>query len=668
MGVVVLPFKITDSFCNTLEFLSYGIEDVPNRIFKSEVPKRKKVTPRNLASGIFYGTGNMIRGIFKGISGVITEPIKGLKKSGIKGATLGFSKGILGLVCSPVAGTIKFVTYTVKGANNTPSLFYKGASKILRKRKLRAKEEDDYQKLKGLEYETPASESHAILIEPSDNEEIIVRIEEEPEFAKHIEANLGVRNWVLEKWIQKLLEFLGKESDPSKFLNNQETNQEQGIQLKSYLIELIKEAKVNILKETPDELPSPSEVSIQKLADLISQLGIEAEEHYSIILYDDAESSIEVQELFEEVNEEAFKTEVTKAPSPTKPSPTKPSNPLLGFVKNWRPYGSKDEYRIPEGAKEGGLALLDKEVLDKLRSAAKEMMKVAGRKILKGDFNLTTISFPIKCMKPTTALHNTLSSFSLAPLYMTRAGLVKDPVERMKFAVVTSIASFRYTSSFMKPLNPLLGETLHGTFEDGTQLYCEQTSHHPPISHFHIVGPDELYGINGYVNYSATAGLNSATVLNSGKKCFWFPDGTKIVSNFPKESFSNTFWGTLRHETLGTMNFSDEEHNLECYIKFAPYKKKPSDYIEGMIVENNKTIKSKITGTYLGYIDFDGIRYWDIREISPYKMDFVSDLPSSGDNREDLTLLNCGDEDGAQRAKEELEKAQRKDAVLRSGG
>lgn len=31
-------------------------------------------------------------------------------------------------------------------------------------------------------------------------------------------------------------------------------------------------------------------------------------------------------------------------------------------------------------------------------------------------------------------------------------------------------------------LNPILGETLQGQFNDGTQVYCEQFSHHPPVS------------------------------------------------------------------------------------------------------------------------------------------------------------------------------------------
>jgi hypothetical protein len=38
-------------------------------------------------------------------------------------------------------------------------------------------------------------------------------------------------------------------------------------------------------------------------------------------------------------------------------------------------------------------------------------------------------------------------------------------------------------------LNPIIGETLQGGYPDGTKIYCEQISHHPPISYFLCVGP-----------------------------------------------------------------------------------------------------------------------------------------------------------------------------------
>ena len=46
----------------------------------------------------------------------------------------------------------------------------------------------------------------------------------------------------------------------------------------------------------------------------------------------------------------------------------------------------------------------DKELTSRLRGVGSEILKTVGRKILNGDFNLTTISFPIRCMSPISLL------------------------------------------------------------------------------------------------------------------------------------------------------------------------------------------------------------------------------------------------------------------------
>jgi len=70
----------------------------------------------------------------------------------------------------------------------------------------------------------------------------------------------------------------------------------------------------------------------------------------------------------------------------------------------------KDDYRIPTAHKKGGNACLDEKTLKTLRSIGTEMIKNIGRKIFTGDFNLTTISFPIKCMRPISMLHAFINS------------------------------------------------------------------------------------------------------------------------------------------------------------------------------------------------------------------------------------------------------------------
>jgi len=99
-------------------------------------------------------------------------------------------------------------------------------------------------------------------------------------------------------------------------------------------------------------------------------------------------------------------------------------------------------------------------MVKKIRSIAKEVIKMIGKKIITGQLNLTKISFPIKAMIPKSALETSVHTTSLFPYYINIAAQVKDPVERFKFVVTTCISSFFWTNTFLKPLNPILGETL----------------------------------------------------------------------------------------------------------------------------------------------------------------------------------------------------------------
>lgn len=139
--------------------------------------------------------------------------------------------------------------------------------------------------------------------------------------------------------------------------------------------------------------------------------------------------------------------------------------------------------------------------------------------------NLTKISFPIKAMIPKTAIETSVHATCLFPLFMSRAAISNDPLERLKLLITTCFSSFFWTNTFLKPLNPILGETLQAQFNDGTEVFCEQTSHHPPVSYFLIYGPNKNYRYYGYYNYDAKAGLNSLTILNKGKRYVEFPDG-----------------------------------------------------------------------------------------------------------------------------------------------
>ncbi|MFS8160389.1 MAG: hypothetical protein ACMG6E_09330 [Candidatus Roizmanbacteria bacterium] len=75
----------------------------------------------------------MLENVFSAVTGVITEPINGAKSGGFKGGAVGLGKGMMGLVCKPIKGTIDLVTQTTRGITNTPRTMYVGISKMVKK-------------------------------------------------------------------------------------------------------------------------------------------------------------------------------------------------------------------------------------------------------------------------------------------------------------------------------------------------------------------------------------------------------------------------------------------------------------------------------------------------------------------------------------------------------
>lgn len=191
----------------------------------------------------------------------------------------------------------------------------------------------------------------------------------------------------------------------------------------------------------------------------------------------------------------------------------------------------KDVFRPKEANKNGGIDYHNKEIVSMLRGAAGDLIKQIGKKILSGDFNLTTVSFPIKVMVPYTILQMIARSFFQIPYFMSFTKEA-DVVERLKLTICATVSPFFCSSFFLKPMNPVLGETYQCMYQDGSKIYVEQTSHHPPVSHFEMYGPNKSFYIAGYSKFGSSAGLNSLTVTNKGKRFIRFPDGVQFNFGF----------------------------------------------------------------------------------------------------------------------------------------
>ena len=70
---------------------------------------------------------------------------------------------------------------------------------------------------------------------------------------------------------------------------------------------------------------------------------------------------------------------------------------VQALALKFKPSTYTDDIRCENASYYGGFQLLDDATTSKLRGAFTEILKMAGQKILCGEFNLTSIVFPIKC-------------------------------------------------------------------------------------------------------------------------------------------------------------------------------------------------------------------------------------------------------------------------------
>lgn len=82
--------------------LAKGFRNAPRLYNDDTVRKQEKVT--GLASGVILAGKEFGFGLFDGITGMVTQPMRGAEKEGVQGLIKGFGKGIGGLVLKPAAG------------------------------------------------------------------------------------------------------------------------------------------------------------------------------------------------------------------------------------------------------------------------------------------------------------------------------------------------------------------------------------------------------------------------------------------------------------------------------------------------------------------------------------------------------------------------------------
>ena len=72
-------------------------------------------------------------------------------------------------------------------------------------------------------------------------------------------------------------------------------------------------------------------------------------------------------------------------------------------------------------------------------------------------------------------------------------------------------------------------------------------------------------------------------------------------------------FGNLSWQNVGEWTLEDATNGLTASIQMGTVKGQPQDFFAGEICKNGVKV-STISGNYMGFVDFDGVRYWDLRD------------------------------------------------------
>jgi hypothetical protein len=85
-----------------------------------DIKKQRKA--KHVGEGLLFGFRDLLQGTFEGVTGIVTQPVKGAIEGGVEGFFKGVGKGLVGVVAKPTVGAIDLVTRTTEGIKNTTTL------------------------------------------------------------------------------------------------------------------------------------------------------------------------------------------------------------------------------------------------------------------------------------------------------------------------------------------------------------------------------------------------------------------------------------------------------------------------------------------------------------------------------------------------------------------
>lgn len=269
---------------------------------------------------------------------------------------------------------------------------------------------------------------------------------------------------------------------------------------------------------------------------------------------------------------------------------------------------TNDDYRMERASITGGMVFNDPKEGEMLRRSLQYLAQRVGGSVLSGNVNFTRMSMPVHLNEPRSLLERITDDWAYAPHYLSAAARTDDPVQRVKLVAAFVVSGLHCMDTLGKPFNPILGSTYQTTLEDGTPCYVEQTSHHPPVTHYYIKPESGEYLLSGFSGIEARVVWGLDTGLSSrriGMNVVEFADGTRVVYNLPR-MLVRGLAAERKAEFLGPFSVLYEAHGLVLDLLldppqpfwWSPFRARmPSDYLDGVLYRVAEAVEPEAGAT-----------------------------------------------------------------------
>ncbi|GKV06822.1 hypothetical protein SLEP1_g18658 [Rubroshorea leprosula] len=115
---LLLGVDILGNASSALGHMSKGVAALSmDKKFIQSRQRQENKGVENFSGIIREGGGALAKGLFRGVTGILTKPLEGAKSSGVEGFVQGVGKGIIGAAAQPVSGVLDLLSKTTEGAN-----------------------------------------------------------------------------------------------------------------------------------------------------------------------------------------------------------------------------------------------------------------------------------------------------------------------------------------------------------------------------------------------------------------------------------------------------------------------------------------------------------------------------------------------------------------------